>query len=105
MDDPNPPRSEGPYALWVILAGIGAVTVVTIAALVRYADPAAIVTALGPVTGVIGTLVGAYFGLRGSSLAQQHASRAETARAAAAAPVWVAGNGRRDDDPAPAQQN
>ena len=73
---------EGPYAMWVILAGLGAMTAVTVGALIRYADPTAIVTALGPVVGVIGTLVGAYFGMRGSSLAQQHAAQAEMARAA-----------------------
>lgn len=82
MAEPNPVRtSDGPYAMWVIMAGLAAMTVVTLAALFRYSNPSAIVTALGPVTGVIGTLVGAYFGLRGSSLAQQHANQAEAARA------------------------
>jgi hypothetical protein len=84
MKNPDLARKDGPYAMWVILAGLGAMTAVTIGALVRYPDPTAIVTALGPVTGVIGTLVGAYFGLRGSSLAQQHANTAETARVEAA---------------------
>ena len=69
-------KREGPYAMYVVLAGIFAVTAVTMVAVFRYDDAAMIVTALGPVVGVIGTLVGAYFGLRGSSLAQQHANAA-----------------------------
>ena len=70
--------SDGPYGMWVILAGLAAMTAVTIVALIRYSNPTAIVTSLGPVTGVIGTLVGAYFGMRGSSLAQQHARAVRT---------------------------
>jgi hypothetical protein len=83
--NPNPPPKDGPLAMWVILAGLAAMTVVTLAALIRYDQPEAIVTALGPVTGIIGTLVGAYFGLRGSSLAQQHANAAEASRVEATA--------------------
>src|SRR4051812_14965426 len=78
---------EGPYGMWVILAGLAAMTIVTVAALVRYDAATDIVTALGPVTGVIGTLVGAYIGLRGSSLAQQHANSAELERAKMATPT------------------
>jgi hypothetical protein len=78
--DPKSPQKEGPYAMWVILAGLAAMSAVTIGALIRYPNPTAIVTALGPVTGVIGTLVGAYFGMRGSSLAQQNANAGEVAR-------------------------
>jgi hypothetical protein len=82
--------------MWVILAGLAAVAVITVVALVRYDDPTAIVTALGPVTGVIGTLIGAYFGLRGSSLAQQNANAAEVARvqAAAGTPPTLPPNGQ-----------
>jgi hypothetical protein len=81
--------------MWVILAGLGAVAVITVVALIRYDDPTAIVTALGPVTGVIGTLIGAYFGLRGSSLAQQNANAADVARAqiAAGTPPTLPPNG------------
>jgi hypothetical protein len=82
--------------MWVVLAGIASVAVVTMVALVRYDDPTAIVTALGPVAGVIGTLVGAYFGLRGSSLAQQSANAADVARAqiAAGTPPTLLPNGQ-----------
>lgn len=93
MEDPIPVRRDAPYAMWVIIAGLSAMTLVTIAALVRYPSPTAIVTALGPVTGVIGTLVGAYFGLRGATLAQQHATAAEVARTRAAMPEPPSSNG------------
>jgi hypothetical protein len=101
MADPDKGRREGPYAMWVILAGLAAMTVVTIVALVRYPDPTAIVTALGPVTGVVGTLVGAYFGLRGSSLAQQNATAAELARAGQALPGPPSSNGHGDPSKIP----
>src|SRR3954452_8183624 len=84
------------YGMWVILAGLAAMTAVTVVALLRYSEPTAIVTALGPVTGVIGTLVGAYFGLRGSSLAQQHAIAGEAAREKAAAAKLSTTNGHGD---------
>src|SRR3954468_23081033 len=101
-DTTSPTTKDAPYGMWVILAGLGAMTIVTIGALVRYSDPTAIVTALGPVTGVIGTLVGAYFGLRGSSLAQQNANAAELERAKAATTIVpvVASNGHGDATPA-----
>jgi hypothetical protein len=86
-DSTTTTTKEGPYGMWVILAGLAAMTIVTVAALVRYDAATDIVTALGPVTGVIGTLVGAYFGLRGSSLAQQHANSAELERAKMATPT------------------
>ncbi|MDA0165830.1 hypothetical protein OM076_36525 [Solirubrobacter ginsenosidimutans] len=85
--DPTSPPKDGPYAMWVILAGLTAMTAVTLGALIRYPNPTAIVTALGPVTGIIGTLIGAYFGMRGSSLAQQNANAAEVARITASNPV------------------
>src|SRR3954451_18427091 len=90
------------YGMWVILAGLAAMTAVTVVALLRYSDPTAIVTALGPGTGVIGALVGAYFGLRASSLAQQNANAAELARAQAATTIVpvVASNGHGDATPA-----
>src|SRR5262245_58521720 len=74
-------QREPAYGMWVTLAGVAAVTAITIVALIRYDNATSIVTALGPVTAVIGTLIGAYFGLRGSSLAQQNAAAAEIQRA------------------------
>jgi hypothetical protein len=86
-------KREPAYGMWVTLAGVAAVTAITIVAVFRYDNAASIATALGPVTAVIGTLIGAYFGLRGSSLAQQNANAAEIQRASAAAPTVVTSNG------------
>jgi hypothetical protein len=91
-------KREPAYGMWVTLAGVGAVTSITIVALIRYDNATSIVTALGPVTAVIGTLIGAYFGLRGSSLAQQNANAAELQRANAAAPVLTSNGGPPTND-------
>ena len=94
---PDKTQREPAYGMWVTLAGVAAVTSITIVALIRYDNATSIVTALGPVTAVIGTLIGAYFGLRGSSLAQQNANRAELARVAAAQPTFITPNGHGGD--------
>jgi hypothetical protein len=47
---------------------------VSIAAIFHYSAAADVVTAVSPVTGVIAALVGAYFGVRGATLAQQKAN-------------------------------
>src|SRR4051812_26388110 len=92
-------QREPAYGMWVTLAGVAAVTTITIVAVIRYDNATSIATALGPVTAVIGTLIGAYFGLRGSSLAQQNANAAELQRASAAAPVIVSNGGPPMTDP------
>jgi secreted protein with Ig-like and vWFA domain len=92
-------QREPAYGMWVTLAGVGAVTAITIVALIRYDNATSIVTALGPVTAVIGTLIGAYFGLRGSSLAQQNANQAEIQRATAAATVITPNGGPPRTEP------
>ncbi len=94
-------KREPAYAMWVVLAGIGSVAVVTIVAILHYNAAADLVTALGPVTGVIGTLVGAYFGLRGSSLAQKNANMAELQRTAVAGGPPSTSNGTVQLPPKP----
>ena len=76
-------NGDGPWGAIVVLAGVFAVMAVSIVAMLKYPEDGAtlVVTALGPVVGIIGTLVGAYFGLRGSSLGQQKAADAEIKRA------------------------
>ena len=83
-------QREPAYGMWVTLAGVGAVTAITIVALIRYGNA---------VTAVIGTRVGAYFGLRGSSLAQQNAAAAEIQRTNAAAGVLSTNGGPPASDP------
>jgi hypothetical protein len=79
-------NGEAPYGAIVVITGLVSVVAITIVAMFQYpSDATMVVTALGPVIGVIGTLVGAYFGLRGSSLGQDKAARAEIKRAEIAA--------------------
>ena len=66
--------------MYVVLAGLIATTCVALAAIFHYEDATQVVTALGSVTGIVGALVGAYFGLRGASLAQQNARDANAKR-------------------------
>jgi hypothetical protein len=88
------------YAAYVVAGGLLAVVAVFAAAVVRYDDPTAVSTAMAPVTGVIAALVGAYFGIRGATMAQdkanqsahelariQHGAPAREAQAAGAQPV------------------
>jgi vacuolar-type H+-ATPase subunit I/STV1 len=98
---PDKTQREPAYGMWVTLAGVAAVTAITVIALIRYKDASSIATALGPATAVIGTLIGAYFGLRGSSLAQQNANTAELQRATVAATVVTSNNGGPPPSDAP----
>jgi hypothetical protein len=73
---------EPAYGAIVVVTGVIAVVTVAIVAMLQYPqDATMVVTAMGPVIGIIGTLVGAYFGLRGSSLSHQKAAEAEIKRA------------------------
>jgi hypothetical protein len=60
--------------MYVVVVGLAAVVAVAIPAIFHYKSAADVVTVLAPVTGVIGALVGAYFGIRGATLAQQQAN-------------------------------
>ena len=73
---PPPSVSQPAYGMWVILAGLAALVAVTVVAVLKYDTAADVVTVLGSVTGVIAALVGAYFGVRGATLAQQKANEA-----------------------------
>lgn len=66
-------QNQAPYGMWVIVGGLLALVAVSIAAIYHYSTAAEVVTAISPVTAVIAALVGAYFGVRGATLAQQKA--------------------------------
>ena len=73
------------YGFWIVIAGLGSVIVLYIGTIITFAilssaDTLAnnVVAAMGAITGVIGSLVGAYFGV------QVGASGKETSDAAAA---------------------
>jgi hypothetical protein len=75
-----PPESEGgneggkrepPYAAYVVIAGLIAIVAVFMVASTKYGKASDVATATAGVSGVIAALVGAYFGIRGSSLTQK----------------------------------
>ena len=65
------------YGIAVVLAGLAVILVAFLLALGEYSKAADVSTALAPVTGVVGTLVGAYFGVQVGSAGKE---RAEDAR-------------------------
>jgi hypothetical protein len=60
-----------------VLAGLAVILTAFLLALGEYSKAADVSTALAPVTGVVGTLVGAYFGVQVGSAGKE---RAEDAR-------------------------
>ena len=69
--------SSGPrewaWGAIVVIAGLIAIVAVFVFAVLQYKTAAEVTTAVGAVSGVIAALVGAYFGIRGASLAQSNA--------------------------------
>jgi hypothetical protein len=57
----------------VVITGLVAIVAVFIFAVLEYKTAAEVTTAVGAVSGVIAALVGAYFGIRGATLAQANA--------------------------------
>ncbi len=83
--EPPPQRTgEGQrylLGLWVVLAGLAAVVIVFALALWRYSNsPQNVVAVVGAATGVIGTLVAAFFGIQEGTRAGA-AGRAESEQA------------------------
>lgn len=80
----------------VVIIGLGAVLTIFVVAIAKLSEEANIVTAASSATGVIGTVVGAYFGIKVGSAGKEEAeaSRDEEARKvqqlAAAAPADIA---------------
>jgi uncharacterized membrane protein YdcZ (DUF606 family) len=70
-------KDEPSWGAWVVIAGLVAVVVIFVVAVLRYKTAAEVTTAIGAVSGVIAALVGAYFGIRGATLAQ---TKAEASR-------------------------
>jgi hypothetical protein len=73
---PEKTSTEKPEWAWgaiVVIAGLIAIVAVFVVAVIHYPKATEVTTAVGAVSGVIAALVGAYFGIRGSSLAQTKA--------------------------------
>jgi len=66
-------KPEPAWGAWVVITGLVAIVVVFGIAVLRYSTAADVTTAVGAVSGVIAALVGAYFGIRGATLAQTNA--------------------------------
>jgi uncharacterized membrane protein YdcZ (DUF606 family) len=73
-------KPEPSWGAWVVIAGLVAVVVIFVVAVLHYKSAAEVTTAVGAVSGVIAALVGAYFGIRGATLAQGKAESASAAR-------------------------
>lgn len=64
---------EAPWGAIVIIVGLLTIVAIFITAILHYKQASEVATATSSVSGVIAALVGAYFGIRGSSLAQEKA--------------------------------
>jgi len=69
-------RNSDTYALLVVLAGLLALVLVFIFAAHQWSDAKDVVAAMGAVTGTIGTIVGAYFGVKVGERGKKEAERA-----------------------------
>jgi hypothetical protein len=81
--DPSKPSSpdleavRARYGVQVVFAGLAVVLAAFAIAVIAYSEASGVSTALAPITGVVGTIVGAYFGVQVGSAGKQGA---ETAR-------------------------
>jgi hypothetical protein len=66
-------KREPAWGAIVVIAGLVAIVAVFVVAVLQYNTAADVTTAVGAVSGVIAALVGAYFGIRGATLAQANA--------------------------------
>lgn len=95
-----PSTTQPSWAAWVTIIGIIGVVVIGIVAMLHYSDASDAVSVVAPVTGVVSTLVGAFFGVRTASLAQQKANEAAGIHARIlAGPAAPADDGAREDEP------
>ena len=62
------------WGAWVVIAGLAAIVAVFGIAATQFDKAADVATAVGAVSGVIAAIVGAYFGIRGATLAQAQSS-------------------------------
>jgi hypothetical protein len=71
---------DAPWGAIVVICGLIAIVVIFVFAIEHYKQASDVATATASVSGVIAALVGAYFGIRGSSLAQEKAQNAAANR-------------------------
>ena len=73
---------DAPWGAIVVISGLIAIVVIFVFAIEHYKQASDVATATASVSGVIAALVGAYFGIRGSSMAQEKAENAAAKREA-----------------------
>jgi len=61
------------YGFWVVIIGLILVGIVFIVAIVKWTTAADVATAVGSLTGVVGTIIGAYFGIQIGSAGKEKA--------------------------------
>lgn len=66
------------WAAFVVMAGVIAIGLIFVVAIIRYDEASEVATATASVSGVIAALVGAYFGLRGATLGQTSNDQSST---------------------------
>lgn len=71
---------DAPWGAIVVICGLIAIVIIFVFAIEHYKQASDVATATAGVSGVIAALVGAYFGIRGSSLAQEKAQNAAANR-------------------------
>lgn len=79
----NPPTTDElrvKYGFWIVIAGLIVVGAVFVAAILKWPTAADVSTAVGSLTGVVGTIIGAFFGIQVGSAGKE---KAEADRAAA----------------------
>ena len=82
-----PSASQWPHAAIVAITAIVAVALVSAVAIYHYGKASDAVTVLGPVIGVISSLVAAYFGIRVGTLTQQKQNENEALKRLPQKPV------------------
>jgi hypothetical protein len=69
MPDPSSAR----YGLIAVIVGIAAVLIICLYAMVHWQSAADVATAISPVTGIIGTIIAAFFGVQVGASGKQRA--------------------------------
>jgi hypothetical protein len=61
------------YGFWIVIAGLVVVGAVFVAAVLKWTTAADVSTAVGSLTGVVGTIIGAFFGVQVGSAGKEKA--------------------------------
>jgi hypothetical protein len=98
LDQMMPSTRQPSWAAWVTIVGIVGVAAVGVVAMLHFSTASDAVTVVAPVIGAISALVGAFFGVRSASLAQQKSNEATMIRALPSTPRPEEGEGEQGDE-------